>query len=246
MFVCRYLHQPWPEFWGTFQVLCVKTWRSGSCVCASLHEKGLIKNYEKPRSSGTLPCVTWVGLLAMLSSLPAERGAYGQTTEKCGRRNWIFWQFLRNLCRNCVELYSVLGQGVITRNRLSVRCDYERNCRAPLEVLPRLFTKVGIKSLDATGKSRSIMFRTERLNDETRVLRFVGQLTPQLLPIPLSRLCAWLRWVREQDRIHKNVTRLVVESEKFEVLDRIRRSLLGTRDDELRDRRAAQCRRARN
>src|SRR5579883_282623 len=180
-------------------------------------------------------------------SLSSKRRADGQTPEKCGRDNRIFWQFLRNLSGNCVQLYGVLGQGVIAGYRLSVRCDYEGNRRTFLEVLRCLFVKVHIESLDAARKSRPIMFRTERLNNETRLFRFVGQLTPHLLPVPLSSFAGgFVGCRRMQDRIYEHVARLVMKSEKLEVLDGICRCLLGACNNEFCYRRAAQGRRARD
>jgi hypothetical protein len=91
------------------------------------------------------------------------------------------------------------------------------------------------------------MFWTERLNDETRHFCFVGQLTPHLFLVPLSSFArGFVGRGRMEDRIYKNLASLVMESEKLEVLDRICRSLLGARNDELRDLRAAQGRCARN
>jgi hypothetical protein len=38
-----------------------------------------------------------------------------------------------------------------------------------------------------------------------------------------------------QNRIHKNIARLVMQSENLKIFDRFRRSLLSARDNELRD-----------
>jgi len=116
-----------------------------------------------------------------------------------------------------------------------------------LEVLPCLLVKVAIENLDATGKSHPVTFWAERLNDETRLFRFVAQLAGHLLLVLLSRFArGFVGCRRMQDRTYEQVARLVMKSEKLEVLDGIRRCSLGACNNEVCYRRTAQCRSARD
>jgi hypothetical protein len=144
-------------------------------------------------------------------SLAAEGRTYRQASKKGCRHHRIFRQFLRNLGRHVGKLHGILRKRVVTGDRAAVRRQNKGNRRMFLEILSRLLAEVSVQKFNTARESRSIVFRTERLNDKLGFFLLASQLTPHPFFVAFrGGTSGFVGRRRIQEGIHKHIARFVV------------------------------------
>ena len=141
-------------------------------ACSSF---GIHDNCPGCHLPGTKPCpFQCVHQKKFPQALASQRLAYSHPPKK-GYRERKAGQFLCQFFWQLSGLDRVCRKRVKTSDGLAVRSENEDGCQIALQILPGLSLEIGVKGLNTTGKDRSIMMCSKRLNLVLNLWTLSGQ-----------------------------------------------------------------------